>query len=63
MKLKNKLALGLAGLTLALDSGCPIHKPNPEPIPEPSPYTFYTDEQEIKDRFVQGENVDVSQAL
>jgi len=63
MKLKNKLALGLAGLTLALGSGCPIHKPNPEPIPEPSPYTFYTDEQEIKDRFVQGENVDVSQAL
>ena len=60
MKLKSKLILGLAGLTLALGSSCPIHKPQP---PEPSPYTFYIDPQEIKDKFVQGENVDVSQAL
>ena len=63
MKLKNKLALGLAGLTLALGLGCPVSRSHQGQNIEPSPYTFYLDEQEIKDRFVEGENVDVSQAL
>lgn len=57
MKLKNKLALGLSGLAMALYSGCP------NPKPESSSYTFYTDEQEIQERFVEGDNVDVSDAL
>jgi len=59
----NRLTKTLGALLIGVGVlGCPLRH-RPEPIPEPSPYTFYTDENEIKERFVEGENVDVSQAL
>ena len=59
----NRLTKTLGALLIGVGVlGCPLRH-RPEPIPEPPPYTFYTDENEIKERFVEGENVDVSQAL
>lgn len=46
----------LSALLIAAGIGCPRHKPESE-------YRYYTDPQEITDRFVVGENVDVRNAL
>lgn len=61
----NRLTRTLGTLLIGIGVlGCPLRH-RPAPILEPSPYTFYTDQNEIKERFVKGgEDVtDVSQAL
>ena len=46
----NRLTKTLGALLIGVGVlGCPLRH-RPEPIPEPSPYTFYTDENEIKER-------------